>query len=222
MSVSQSSLGVSDECLILHEANHRFANHLALLSGFVRLKAADLARQPGAPTVAGVLLLLESLHAQIAATARLHRTLAMDGERSRPDLGEHLHNVCAPLSTMFAGRIAMIEDVSPGCEVKPDQILPLTQILSEVIINAVKHAYPADQGGTIRIRGRHNDMGMVLIEIVDDGPGLPDGFDMEGASGLGFRLIRALAGHLGAFVELDSGRAGLCFRLTLPLDAKPL
>jgi two-component sensor histidine kinase len=222
MSVKPSFEGVSDECLIVQEANHRFANHLALLSGFVRLKAADLARQPVTPTVAGVLLLLESLHAQIAATARLHRTLAMDGGRSRADLGEHLHSVCAPLSAMFAGRIAMIEDVSPGCEVGPDRILPLIQIVSEVIINALKHAYPPDHVGTVLIRGRQNDAGIIMIEIVDDGPGLPDGFDVERASGLGFHLIRALTRHLGALVELDSGPAGLCFRLTLPPDAEPL
>jgi two-component sensor histidine kinase len=206
----------------VREADHRFANHLALLSGFVRLKAADLARQPAEPTIAGVQLLLESVRGQIEAIAHLHRSLALGSWRGRADLKEHLHKVCAPFSSLVGGRIALIEDVSPSCQVSPDRILPVTQIVSEVVTNAVKHAYPPGQCGTIVVRGRIGETGAVIIEIVDDGPGLPDGFDVAGDRGLGFRLIGALAKQLGALVEFDSQRAGLSFRLTLPSEVESL
>jgi len=103
MSVTFGSNGICDEYRIVQEANHRIANHLALLSGFVRLKAADLGRRPVAPTIAGVQLLLESVRAQIEAIAHLNRTLALDGQRPPVDLGEHLHDICAPLSSLVAG-----------------------------------------------------------------------------------------------------------------------
>jgi two-component sensor histidine kinase len=77
MSLTFGPNGVCDEYRIVQEANHRFANHLALLSDFVRLKATDLARRPVAPTIAGVQLLLESVRAQIEAIAHLNRTLAL-------------------------------------------------------------------------------------------------------------------------------------------------
>ena len=198
------------------EADHRFANHLALLSGFVRLKAADIARQPLQPTIEDVQLLLESFRGQIEAMARLHRSLATGIPRAGADLGEHLHDICAPMSLLMAGRIALIEEISPGCRVRPDQVLPLTQIVVEAITNAVKHAYPAGRSGKIRVRGRRTREAAVVIEIIDDGPGLPDGFDAEKDSRLGFHLIRALARQLEALVDFESRRAGLCFRLTLP------
>jgi two-component sensor histidine kinase len=200
------------------EANHRFANHLALLSGFVRLKAADIARQPLQPTVEDVQLLLESFRGQIEAMARLHRSLAVGVPSAGADLGEHLHDICAPMSLLMAGRIALIEEVSPGCRVRPDQVLPVTQIVVEAITNAVKHAYPAGRSGKIRVRGRRARNGAVVIEIVDHGPGFPDGFDAAKDSRLGFHLIRALARQLEALVEFESRRVGLCFRLTLPAE----
>jgi two-component sensor histidine kinase len=199
------------------EADHRFANHLALLSGFVRLKAADIARQPLQPTVEDVQMLLESFRGQIEAMARLHRSLATGVPSAGADLGEHLHDICAPMSLLMAGRIALIEEISPGCRVRHDQVLPLTQIVVEAITNAVKHAYPAGRSGKIRVRGRTRE-GAVIIEIIDDGPGFPEGFDPAKDSRLGFHLIRALARQLEALVDFESRGVGLCFRLTLPAE----
>ena len=197
------------------EADHRFANHLALLSGFVRLKAADLARQPSLPTLEGVQLILESVRGQIDAMARLHRSLALGALDDHPDLADHLRRVCEPLSQVLGGRIALIEEVTRGCWVQPDQILPLTQIVSEVITNSVKHAYPSGKAGRILVNCRREADGAIVIRIVDDGPGLPRGFDPEKDSGLGFHLIKALAFQLKAVVEFENLPGGLCFRLTL-------
>jgi two-component sensor histidine kinase len=196
-------------------ADHRFANHLALLSGFVRLKASDLARRPAVSSPAGVQLILESIGVQIDAMARLHRSLASERQTGWAELGEHVRDICAPLSTLLAGRIALVENISPGCCIAPDQIFPLAQIIAEVVTNAIKHAYPQGQVGTIVIHGRTDRAGAVVVEIVDGGVGLPDGFDTAKDSGLGFRLIRSLARQLKASVEVQSGQFGLCFRLTI-------
>jgi two-component sensor histidine kinase len=200
---------------LAQEADHRFANHLALLSGFVHLKASELARKPDQPTTASVQLLLEGVCAQIEALARLHRSLAWDCQTGSADLGEYVHDICSPLSSLLSGRIRLVEDIRPGCQVATDQILPLAQIIAEVVTNAIKHAYPADQIGTILVRGRTDAAGAVVVEIADGGAGLPDGFDAIRDSGLGFRLIRTLAEKLRASVEVQSGRRGLCFRLTI-------
>jgi len=200
------------------EADYRFANHLSLLSGFVRLKAADLARQPVEPTLEDVRLLLESVRGQIEAMARLHRSLALGVHGARADLGEHLHDICAPMSLLLAGRILLIEDLAPGCQVRPDRILPVSQIVVEVVSNAVKHAYPAGRGGRILVTGRRDLAGDVVVEVADDGPGLPDGFNPDTDSGLGFHLIRALAARMAAQVEFEARHVGLRFRLTLPAE----
>jgi two-component sensor histidine kinase len=214
-----TGIGGSDvEGLFLAEADHRIANHLALLTGYVRLKAADLARQSAAPSRDSVHLLLEGVGAQIDAVSRLHRRLAADGSRASADLGEHLHVICASFASGLSGAITLIEDLPFGCAVRSDQVLPLTQIVAEVVTNALKHAHPGGEAGAILVRCRKDDMGAALIEIIDDGAGLPETFNPQTDGGLGFRLLQALGRKLGALIAFESTKPGLRFRLTLPAE----
>lgn len=214
--------GGCDDCRLLAEANHRIANHLSMLAAFARLKAAEMARPSASePTRESVQLLLESIRVQVEAVARLHRTLSANDRRASTDLSAHLHEVCAPLASLLTGRIELVEDFTPGCRARPEQILPLTQIISEAITNAVKHAYPSSQAGKVMVRSRQPGLGALVIEIADEGPGLAAAVDATSGGGLGLRLMRALAKQLGGGVEFRSEGAGLTVRVTLP-SAAPL
>lgn len=63
--------------------------------------------------------------------------------------------------------------------------------------------------------------GRLMITIVDDGVGLPDGFDPYLGGGLGFRVIRSLAAEVGASLEIHSCALGLSFRLSIPVSTMP-
>ena len=180
-----------DGCRLLQEADHRIANHLAMLAAFVRLKELELARDPSLPTAETVQILLETIRTQTDTVARLHRSMASRGGYASANLAEHLHATCSPLASLLAGRVEVIEDFSPGCEVALQQILPLTQIVSEAITNSVKHAYPAGVCGKILVQSRCDERGGCTVEIADDGPGLPPAFDAGAEGGLGLRLMRA-------------------------------
>jgi two-component sensor histidine kinase len=210
---------VRDDRLLAAEADHRIANHLALLTGYVRLKAAALASQAEEPSRASMNVLLEGVGAQINAVARLHRILSSAGEAGSANLGEHLHEICAGFATGVSGGTEIVEDLSPICVIRRDQFLPLGQIVAEVITNAVKHADPAGLAGRVLVGCREDDRGEVLIEVSDAGPGLPAAFDPETDEGLGFGLLRALGRQIGARIEFLSTRHGLHFRLTLPAPA---
>jgi two-component sensor histidine kinase len=207
---------VCDRCSCLEEADHRIANQLTLLTGYVRLQAADINRQCAEPSRDSVRLLLAGVGAQIDSVARLHRSLAVNGRGEFPDLSEHLHAVCAVFASGLSGATKLIEDFPSGCVVRPDQVLPLTQIVAEVVTNAIKHAHADGGAGAILARCDKDDSGTVRVEVIDDGPGLPDAFDPKIDGGLGFRLLRALSKQLGALISFESNSPGLHFRLTLP------
>lgn len=206
--------GRCDDCELIRESDHRIANHLALLASFVRLKAADLARRP-AVDGADAALLLESIQSQIGAMARLHRALATSWS-AVPDLSEHLRELCGALAKVSDARVEIVQDLPAGCFVPPRQIAPLVQMIAEALANAIKHACPPEAGGLILVRARRDAIGALRVEVVDNGPGLPDRFDPEVDGGLGFRLLRTLGKQIGARIAFDSGRDGLRFRLTLP------
>ena len=216
MSPSTGVVNVCDRCSCLEEADHRIANHLALLNSYVRLQAADLTRQGAAPSRDSVRLLLTGVGVQIDSVARLHRSLAAHGQHQSADLSEHLHAVCAPFAFGLSGGCEIIEDFRDGCIVRPDQVLPLTQIVAEVITNAVKHAHADGGTGSILARCRKDAAGAVVVEVIDDGAGLPEAFDPKTDGGLGFRLLRALGKQLGARIAFESNSPGLRFRLMLP------
>ena len=88
----------------LAEADHRIANHLALVAGFVRVKAGDLAKQSAEPSRASVTALFESIGVQLDAVARLHRSLATNREQPSTNLPELLHAICAPFRSGLSGK----------------------------------------------------------------------------------------------------------------------
>ena len=204
------------DCSLQTEADHRIANHLALLASYVRLQAAELTKQSAPPTRDSVRLLMATIDAQITAIARLHRSLAGEGRLASTDLGEHLHEVCAPFTTGLSGGTRLIEDFRPGCVVRTEHVLPLTQMVAEVITNALKHAHAPGEPGAITVRCGRIDGGALLVEVNDDGVGLPETFDPLTNGGLGFRLLRALGKQVGATFTFDSSRRGTQFRLVLP------
>lgn len=202
--------------LLLAEADHRIANHLSLLMGYVRLKTADMDRRRRTPSRRAMHELLGGIGAQIAAVAKLHRALAFEDLLGSTDLGEHLREVCAPLAGGLSGEVRIVEDLAPGCVVARDQIIPLSQIAAEVITNALKHASDSAEPGVVLVRCQKDADGHVRLEVNDDGEGFPPGFDPLTAGGLGFRLIRGLSQKLGAQITFESSTGGVRFSLTLP------
>lgn len=204
------------ESTVLDEADHRIANHLALLASYVRLKGREIAKRSEEPDRASVRLLLEGIGVQIQAVSRLHRALAAERPEVAADLGQHLHELCVSFRSALFGGTELIEEIETGIDVPVEQILPLTQIFAEVITNSIKHGHAGRDAGEIHIRCRREPKGAVLLEVVDDGTGLSAAFDPFESKGLGFRLVRALSEQIGGVMTFEGGAPGLCFRLLLP------
>jgi two-component sensor histidine kinase len=209
--------GCALDCALRHETDHRVANHLAMLSSFLQLKSAEF-EQPGPLNRAAVQLFAQSLDAQIRAVARLHRVLTSHDLDAEIDLATLLREVCAPFANGLDQRLVLIQDFSADCYARPDQVLQISQIVGEAITNAVKHAYPGDATGVLLIRSQPTTSGGVLIEVSDNGVGLPEAFDPDRDGGFGFHLMRGLSRGLRAPLSFFSSPQGLRVNLTLRVD----
>jgi two-component sensor histidine kinase len=210
--------GSPHDVAFVAEGDHRIANHLALLAGYVRLKAADLGQQDAEPNRAQMLLLLQGLAAQIGAISRLHRVLSRDDFGASAHLDELLHEICASFTAGLSGGIKLTEDFAPDCVLRPDQTMAVGRIVSEAITNAVKYG---GDGEFILVRCALDNAGSVVIEVIDHGPGLPETFDPSADGGLGFRLLRGLAKKLSGTLHFQSIGHGLRFSLVLPPQGDP-
>ena len=200
------------------EANHRIANNLTLLVSMVRMQAQSVARRAGPVSAADLRLTLEGVAARIGTIGQLHRMLSHaphDGVTSlKPHLGEVSATLVGALSS--SEQPVRVDVCGQDCLVLTRQVQPLVLILCEIFINAMKYAHPAGAPLVVTVECSSDADGRLVLSIGDDGVGLPDGFDPDRDGGLGFRVIRSLAGELGAEMDIESSELGLCFRLSLP------
>jgi two-component sensor histidine kinase len=209
--------------ILIAESNHRIANNLTLIAGLLRLQAADVAKAGRPVSAADACLLLEEVGGRIETVGRLHRLLADARRGENLDLQQFLHDIAeAAIGSMSrAGDMALGQTVGDACAMAAHQALPVGFIVGELVTNAVKYAHPADVKGRVELSCHARPEGAILIQIADDGVGMPENFDPERDGGLGMRMVRMLANQLGANLAFDSMPIGLTVRLLIP-PARPV
>jgi len=201
-------------CSRIAEADHRIANHLAMLGSFVRLKMRDLDRRDVALEPLDVGLLLHAISIQISAISHLHRILSADGTAQSADLSVHLSSICAALRTGVSGDVEIIEEFDKDCALPLIQILPVAQIFSEVVTNAIKHGRLPGTKPKLHVTCARLDPKTIRVTIRDNGPGM--GINPRTDSvGLGFRLVEGLVAQIGGTIDYSSSPQGVTVSLTL-------
>lgn len=118
--------------------------------------------------------------------------------------------------TFLGDRWTLGLDVARGIRATTAQASALGMIVTELVINACKHAFRDDQGGALTARLQPDGSGCRLC-IADDGPGLPEGLDPRRSDGLGMRLVRSLVRQLEGTLDIDRGPPGTRFVVTFPI-----
>lgn len=209
----QDNSGVLD-----HEADHRIANNLSLIISLLRLRSRTVAQGRGKMDRAEVGLLLEDIAARVETVAKLHRMLSHSSRQAQVGIGGYLRELCASLASSLAPqtRVDLSHQIDDGCTMRPDQVLALGMLISELVTNSVKYAHPTGLPVKIDISCRQSDTGGLVIDFADDGIGLPENFNALADGGLGLRMVRSLAAQLGGFATFKSDSLGTQVRLELP------
>lgn len=202
--------------LLLHEVNHRVKNSLQLVGNLLALQAVSCDE----PVVRGI---LEEACARVVTVARIHERMHAAQPGLLVDMAEHLGELVHELrrSLLGPGHPVRVDfDGRPGFRLSAAKAVSLALLLNELVTNCIKHAFPAGGPGAVRVVLRPEGGGW-LLEVADDGAGLPAGFDPLRAAGLGLRLVNALAEQTEGTLSFD-GRRGLRVRLTLPDAVRPV
>ena len=206
----QSALREKDT--LLKEVHHRVKNNLQIIDSLLDLQSAKTDNPV-------VLDLLREGRNRVRSMALIHRILYQSEDFARVDFRGFLDSlVPALLSSYGVGpeRIAIALD-SRGVRLPIDAAIPCGLVVNELISNALKHAFPADRGGEIRIDLAYEGVGQVVLTLSDNGIGLPEGLDIAATDTLGLQLVTLLADQLGG--ELGIHRADPTrFTLRFPLE----
>lgn len=189
---------------LLREVNHRVANSLQLVSSFIQLQAKALTEETANPV-------LDETLARIQAVAQIHRRLYTSSDVECVDLKDYLTALAEELQHSITPLIRIKVDAEP-LRASTDRAVSLGVVVAELATNAVKYAYPEDEAGEVRIRLAAAGGGRAVVTVEDDGGGMGQG--PPKGTGVGGRIISAMASALGSEVEYDLGRErGLRARL---------
>lgn len=194
------------------ELQHRAKNSFSLISSLISLKL----NQCGDPVIIGI---LTDLRNRVSAMADLYNLLYQKGIVDEVNVGEYLKQISRSLSSL-----------SPDVEVKTvldPLVFPVKEatslglILTELLSNAYKYAFPHGSRGRIDIR-LSGSGDTFSFEVTDNGRGWEKGVPPEKPSqngGLGMSLISVLCEDMGGRLERGSlsDKAGTFTRITAPM-----
>lgn len=207
----QQDLEESNEKLrtLLREMHHRIKNNLQTLADLLYLETVDAAG-PARKS------LLDSIE-RVKSIAAVHQMLSADRieavevRRLAERIGETIGRDLAR-----GGRAVQVEVAGPEVWLPSKHATALALVLSELLHNALEHAFPDGRGQVAVALGQ--DAGEIWVQVRDDGVGLPPGFSVEEQAHLGLRIVRDLVARdlQGTFSLRGEGGTVAEIRFRLP------
>lgn len=195
---------------LLKEMRHRIANSLQLIASIILLKAGSVKSEESKAH-------LEDAHDRILSIATVQRNLDPTSEGSLVPVVDYLRTLCESLArSMIGGRKLITLKVTGGSgTVTPDEAIGLGLITTELVMNALKHAFPEGEGQiTVTYESK---AGTWKLSIGDDGVGLKA--TASRGEGLGTSIIESLANQLNAKIDRVSTERGTVVSVTYPRAA---
>jgi two-component system, sensor histidine kinase PdtaS len=200
----------------IREIHHRVKNNLQTVAALLRLQARRVS-VPAARTA------LEESMRRVQSIALVHETLSVSIDES-VDFDEIVDRLLVMLSDVMgsASRVTVKRDGSFG-EIPAEGATALVLVLTELVQNAIEHAFPAERDGTVVVLANRR-RGQLTVEIVDDGVGLADDFETERSDRLGLQIVRTLvSAELNGTVEFrrHAETGGTAAVVAMPVGRRP-
>lgn len=185
-SEARNRASIAEKEVLLKEIHHRVKNNLQIVTSLIQLKADELKEEDDR-------LLLVDIRQRILALAQLHELLYQSRDLASIDAGDYLDAIARDTARAYSW--PDLRMISEPMTLGIDEALPLGLIANELLINAMKYAYPADARGQIRlVLARDGESAVMRVE--DNGVGLPGGVDPAVCDSMGFTIVRGLAQQL--------------------------
>jgi two-component sensor histidine kinase len=188
---AQLSATLKEREVLLQEIHHRVKNNLQVISSLINMQVRRL--EEGASRDA-----LTECQARVYTIALIHETLYESRDYCEMPFSDYVRS----LATSVFQLAGSPELISLRLELEPvtlpvDRAIPCGLILNELIVNALKHAFPDGRSGSIRVQLQRRDSRRVALVVGDDGIGVREAGPASGGE-LGMQLVHTLAQQIHA------------------------
>jgi two-component sensor histidine kinase len=202
--------------LLLNEVQHRVANSLQIIAGIILSKASTVSSEEAR-------LLLQDTHDRVISMATVQQQLNASGIIGPIEMVPYLTRLSDALATSMIGegRPVTMKVAGAGGSLSSRQAESIGLITTELVMNALKHAFPGENmKGQINIAYDVDGTDWKL-SVADNGVGRPDGVFAQPKTGLGTGIVKALAQELNAKVETLAAPGGTTVSITHATFANP-
>lgn len=203
-------LSLKEKEVLLKEIHHRVKNNLQIITSLLNLQSAQI-KDPDA-----VMLFRES-QSRVRSMALIHEKLYQSKDLARIDFEGYLHDLMVYLFRSYAANADQIRihvdanNMSLGI----DTAIPCGLMISELVTNTLKYAFPNGRRGNLYVSVGPEDAGHLTLLVKDDGVGFKEGFDWRQSDSLGLQLVSTLTSQLHGTIEVN-GVGGTSFKITFP------
>lgn len=197
---------VHDKEMLIKEVHHRVKNNLMIISSLLNLQSRYIQDEESRK-------IFEESQNRTKSMALIHERLYASNDLKKIDFADYIHSLMRDLfNTYYTGRnqIHLNLDVN-DVKVDVDNAVPLGLIINEMVTNSFKYAFPEDEDGVIGITF-HKHGNEYLLEVYDDGIGIPLEIDLKNTDSLGVLLINNLTSQINGKLELERNH-GTKFRI---------
>lgn len=194
--------------ILLKEVHHRVKNNLAVIYSLLELQTYNTDNEETAG-------LLRESSLRVHSIALVHEKLYQNDDLAYIHVNKYIPDLVDSIAQSFGEKSDNVEinmdidDVTLSLQ----EGIPCGLMLNELITNAFKHAFISDHQGKllINIKEKNDEL---MMEVSDNGPGLPEDFEVKKTTTLGITLIRSLSVQLKGDLKVRSDENGATFKLT--------
>ena len=193
--------------ILLQEMQHRVANSLQIIASILLLKARTVQSEE-------IRLHLQDAHQRVMSVATVQQQLRASGLNERIEIGPYLSKLCDSLAKSMVGErpLSIKVEATSGTAVSSEAV-SIGLIVTELVINALKHAFLSGEEGKILVSYDAEESGWQL-SVSDNGTGAQEKDGEPQHTGLGTSIVEALAHQLRATVQKTSGPQGTTVTIT--------
>ena len=195
--------------VLLEEMRHRVANSLQIIASILLLKARAVSSEETRRH-------LHDAHQRVMSVAAVQQHLHAAHGIDKVEVGGYLSKLCLGLASSMVGegQPIAIKAVSDDATIPSATAVSLGLIVTELVINALKYAFPVLKSDALILVTYENNADDWRLVVSDNGVGKSDGAPPKTESGLGTTIVGALAKQLGARMETASGPRGFTTSIT--------
>lgn len=194
----------------LVEIQHRVKNHLQMVVSMIRLQSQKAGR--GDPGID-----YEALAYRIETLQLLYQEMNRSGEEADVPMGAYISRIATTIGHLESRENIRLNIATESFYVPVETAARIGLIASEIVTNAFQHAFQEKTAGLVEVGLRQLSGGIMRLEVMDDGVGLPEGSTWPEGNTMGASIVSALLEGIEGKMNIARGVAGTTFTVDVPL-----